>query len=164
MTNFSDKQILEARNELWRKGNLSWKNSPTQNKIQKFLDECKTRIAVLNLGRRSGKSFLLCLLGIAVCLRKKKATVKMLQPEQKMCKTNINPIIEQIIEDCPPDLRPKFHTPDSCWYFPNGSRFQIAGTDKGNYKKLRGGDCLTGDTLIATPQGPKAIRDITSGS
>jgi hypothetical protein len=43
-----------------------------------------------------------------------------------------------ILADCPEDLKPRWSTQDSCFIFPNGSEWHIAGTDKDNAEKLRG--------------------------
>jgi hypothetical protein len=135
------KEILEARHRLWFMGDLSWKLDATQKKIYAFFkDECKEKVVTVNASRRLGKSFALAIIAIEQCLQRPGSIVKMLQPEQKMVRMNIRPIMDKILRDCPPDLRPQFKTMDNIYAFPNGSEIQLAGTDNGNHEKLRGGD------------------------
>ncbi len=134
------KDIKEARYRLWYLGELSWKLDATQLKIYNFFHECPEKVIVINCSRRLGKSYLLAIMAIEQCLKKPKSIVKMLQPEQKMVRMNIRPIMDKILRDCPDDLRPEYKTQDSIYMFKNGSELQLAGTDNGNHEKLRGGD------------------------
>lgn len=139
--NNTSKDILEARHRLWFMGDLSWKLDNTQKKIYKFYkEECKEKVTVINASRRLGKSYVLAVIAIEQCAQKPGSIVKMLQPEQKMVRMNIRPIMEKILRDCPTELRPQFKTQDNIYSFPNGSEIQLAGTDNGNHEKLRGGD------------------------
>ena len=92
----------------------------------------KGKTFVINAGRRIGKSWLLTIIGIERCLKKPKSIIKFLQPEQKMIRTNLRPIMDEIFADCPPELKPEFKTQDNIYRFPNGSEIQLAGTDGGN--------------------------------
>lgn len=140
----ADREIREARNRLWRMGILEWKLGMTQKKIYDFFNKRDEKTIVVNCSRRLGKSYLLTILAIEQCLKFPKSIVKMLQPEVKMIRTNIRPIMDEILDDCPTDLRPTFKTQDNIYFFPNGSEIHLAGTDNGNYQKLRGGDCHLG--------------------
>lgn len=132
--------ILEARHRLWHMGELSWKLDETQLTIYNFVHNSKNKVLVINCSRRLGKSFLLAIMAIEKCLKNPKSVVKMLQPEQKMVRMNIRPIMDKIFRDCPDDIRPEFKTQDNIYVFKNGSELQLAGTDNGNHEKLRGGD------------------------
>lgn len=135
----TDKQILAARKQLWREGSLDWKLDITQQKIYQFFTNNPKKVVVLNASRRLGKSFSLVVLAIEACLKKPKSVVKFLQPKQNMIRINITPIFNEILEDCPKELRPHFNGKDNIYEFPNGSQIQLAGTDSGNMEKLRGG-------------------------
>ena len=129
----------EAVRELWNRGVLRWKLHPGQQKMYDSVVEYDKEITVISCARRFGKSYLLCLLAIELCLKKKDAIVKYACPKQDMVKKIIKPIIQTILKDCPPELRPEFKTNDKMYIFPNGSQIQIAGTDGGHYNSLRGG-------------------------
>ena len=135
---YTDEEIREARARLWEKGILHWKLDTTQKKLYDFFHERTDKTVVVNASRRIGKSFFLLVLALEQCITRPKSIVKFIQPETGMIRKNINPDFEEMLNDCPLDLRPKFLTQDSMWVFPNGSKIHLVGTDNGNYDKLRG--------------------------
>lgn len=167
---FTDAEIYAARDELWRIGNLTWKLSPPQQRMYEFWHNCPKQQTVFNCGRRVGKTYFLTILALEQCIKKPKSIVKFFQPEKGQVKTNVNPVMELILEDCPVDVRPKWNTQSSSYTFPNGSVIQLGGTDKGNHEKLRGGDahlCLIDEAgflqaplsyLIKSVLGPTTMR------
>lgn len=136
----SDSQIKQARQMLWEIGCLEWKLSATQKKIYDFFHGKIDKTIVINAARRLGKSYVLVVMAFEQCLKYPNSIVKFLQPEVKMIRTNIRPIFDEILIDCPVHLAPHFKSQDNIYYFPNGSQIQLAGTDNGNYMKLRGGN------------------------
>jgi len=136
----TDKDIKEARARLWAMGILEWKLDITQKKIYDFYNENPNKTITINASRRLGKSYLLTIMAIEQCIKKPKSIVKFLQPEVKMIRTNIRPVMAEILDDCPKELRPEFKTQDNMYVFPNGSEIHLAGTDNGNHEKLRGGN------------------------
>jgi hypothetical protein len=137
---YTDEEIREARHKLWLQGELSWKLDPVQKKIVKFLKENNQKVSVLNVSRRVGKTYYLTICAIEQCIKNPKSIVNFLQPEQKMIKNNVNPIMDEILQDCPNEVKPVFHVNESAWKFKNGSVIRLAGTDSGNQEKLRGGN------------------------
>ena len=124
---------------LWKKGILKWKLHKLQKKIYEEFHAGKDYITTLLISRQTGKSFLLCVLAIEQCLKKPNSIVKYACPKQKMVKTILKPIMRQILEDCPPEIRPIYKENDKLYIFPNGSEIQMAGTDNKNYDNIRGG-------------------------
>lgn len=137
---YTDEDIREARSILWEQGILEWKLDPCQKKIFDFLKNKADKTLVVNASRRLGKSYALVVLAFEQCIKFPKSIVKFIQPEVSMIRKNIRPIFDEIIFDCPPELSPEFKTQDNIYQFPNGSQIQLAGTDNGNYMKLRGGN------------------------
>lgn len=84
-------------------------------------------------------TYTLCVLALEICLKKPGSIVKFVSPTRLQVQTNIRPLIRQLTEDCPDDLRPEFKTQDFIYYFPNGSELQLAGSEAGHAEKLRGG-------------------------
>jgi hypothetical protein len=134
-------QIRQARFQLWHMGILEWKFSITQQKIFEFYKSREEKTIVINCSRRLGKTFLLTLMAIEQCLKNENSVVKFLMPEVKMIRTTLRPIMNEIFQDAPKELIPKFNTQDSIYKFNNGSEIHLAGSDNGNYDKLRGGSC-----------------------
>jgi len=160
---YSDTQIQEARTRLWYMGNLEWKLDFAQKEVHNKWKQIKVKTSVLNLSRRVGKTYYLAILAVQQCLQKPKSIVKFLQPEQKMIRVNIRPIMDKIFLDCPEELRPEFKTMDNIYRFKNGSEIQLAGTDNGNAEKLRGGDaelCLIDEAAFVQTDLKYLIRSI----
>lgn len=118
---------------------MRWKLHPLQEKIYDSFYASDNYTTTLLISRQTGKSFLLCLLAIEICLRKPNAIVKYACPKQKMVKTILKPIMRQLLEDCPEELMPEYKENDKLYVFPNGSEIQMAGTDNQNYDNIRGG-------------------------
>jgi hypothetical protein len=133
---FSQAEVIE---ELWNRGELRWKLHPVQLKMWETIHNSKEDTIVIGCARRLGKTFFMCILAIEQCLKVPKSIVKFISPKQKQVKRNIKPLMQQIIADCPKDIKPDFMTNDNVWVFPNGSEIQLAGTDNGSYESLRGG-------------------------
>jgi hypothetical protein len=128
-----------ARDQLWREGILEWKLHPSQKDMYDFFHGKKDKTVVINCSRRLGKSYLLLIMALELCI-KQKSIVKFILPEQGWARKVIKPVMSKILEDCPKELVPEFKTQDNFYVFANGSEIQLAGTDSGNYEKLRGGD------------------------
>lgn len=129
----------EALAELWRRGQLSWLLDKNQKELYRLFHDSEHRIQTWLLSRRSGKTRTLCVIAIEQCLRHPKSIVKFVSPTRLQVQTNVRPLIRELLESCPKDLRPEFKTQDFIYYFPNGSEFQLAGSEKKNIDNLRGG-------------------------
>lgn len=133
----SKRQALE---ELWRRGNLSWKLKKHQKELYDLFHNTDFKTQTWLLSRRSGKSFVLSLLAIEECIKTPNTIIKFLSPTKLQVNNNVRPIMKKILEDCPEDLKPTLREKDYIYYFTNGSEIQLAGTDNGHAEKLRGGD------------------------
>lgn len=133
-------KVKQARFELWYMGILQWKFTTTQTKIWDFYNSRSEKMVVINCSRRLGKTFLLALMAVEQCLKKEKSIVKFIMPENKMIRTNLRPIMNEIFLDAPKELQAQFNSADNIYKFTNGSEIHLAGTDNGNYEKLRGGN------------------------
>jgi hypothetical protein len=128
----------EARNRLWKKGNLQWKLDPNQEQLYTFINTNPNKIIVLACSRQMGKSWLLCTLAIEQCLKTPNSIVALIAPEVKVIKRILRAKMREILIDCPKELAPEYKTVDHIYKFPNGSEIQIAGTDNGHAESLRG--------------------------
>lgn len=130
--------VTQARDKLWHKGNLEWKLSATQKKINDYFKENKNDLLLLSCSRQTGKSWLLVTYAIQMCLSAPNKYVKYVLPEQKMARSIIKIKMQELLIDCPAELKPKYNSIDSKYIFPNGSEIQLAGSDGGNVDRLRG--------------------------
>jgi len=130
----------DAIKELWRRGELSWKLDAVQKQMHSSYYSAPFKIHTWLLARRSGKTFLLCVLALEQCIKTPNSIVKFVSPTKLQVNNNVRPLFKKLLEDCPEDVKPEFRTKDYIYYFPNGSEIQLAGTDSGHAEKLRGGD------------------------
>ena len=129
----------EAIEKLWRKSELSWKLKGKQKNIYDHFKNTQDDISACLISRQFGKSFVLCLIAVEYCIKNPGSIIKYACPQQKMVERIVKPRINEIIVDCPRDLKPSWMTQDKVWSFPNGSEIQVAGCDGGRYDSLRGG-------------------------
>jgi hypothetical protein len=130
---------LQAKHELWRRGELSWKMHSVQKELfQLYKDSGENQIMVWLLSRQTGKSFCLALIACMECITKPNAIVKLLTDTKVHAQTIFEPIFREVLEDCPEDLRPEYNKSSYVYYFPNGSQIQLAGSDGGHAERLRG--------------------------
>lgn len=133
------KARLEVRHELYRRGVLVWKLTKSQKDLYNLFHKSNFRIQTWLISRRYGKTHSLSVLAIEQCLKVPGSIVKFLSPTRLQVRNNLRPLIRQILEDCPEDIKPEFKAKDDIYYFPNGSEIQLAGSDGGHAEKLRGG-------------------------
>lgn len=127
-------------NELWRRGELSFKLHSGQKDLYKLFHESQDKKNVWLMARRFGKSHSLVVLALEQCLKFPNSIVKIASPTKDQVEKNLRPLFRDILEDCPDDIKPEWHKKDGIYFFKNGSEIQLAGTDKGNAEKLRGGN------------------------
>jgi len=129
----------EIRNELWRRGMLTFKMHSIQKEMYElYLKSGPRSTSVWLLSRQTGKSYCLALLALMECIQKPNSIVKLLTDTKLHVKTIFEPIFREILEDCPEDVKPNYKQSDYIYEFPNGSQIQMAGTDAGNAERLRG--------------------------
>jgi hypothetical protein len=135
------KQITEAQAKelLWRSGNLSWKLKGKQIEIYNYIKNLESDTGIILCARRTGKSFCLLTLANEICSSTPNTIIKYACPTQRMVSTILRPAMRQITADCPADLKPEYDSQQKIYRYPNGSEIQIAGTDGGNADGLRGG-------------------------
>lgn len=136
-----NKQITD---ELWRRGQLSFLLHSGQKSLYDLFYSSNQKKHVWLMSRRFGKSYALVLLALEQCLRQPNSIVKFASPTKDQVEKNVRPLIRDILDHldapCPTELKPEWHKQDKIYYFKNGSEIQLAGTDKGNGEKLRGGN------------------------
>src|SRR5690554_2764900 len=124
----------EARWELWRMGDLSWKLHECQLPIYDELTSQVDSQSIALCARRFGKSYIALIGEIEACIQNELIICKHACPTQKMVKEMIYPQLRIIFHDAPPEL-----SLDKLWrdsegklIFPNHSFIGIAGTDGNN--------------------------------
>lgn len=128
----------EARAQLWQRGVLSWKLHETTLSMYNAYHNCDSVLFVINCSRRTGKTYLLCLLAIEYALKNPRSNIIFVAPTAVMVKTIITPLMREILSDCPKSIMPGWKAQDKCYMFKNGSELHIAGTDNERAELIRG--------------------------
>ena len=131
--------LKDRQAELWRRGILAeWKLHAVQREIYDAFKKSTSKKFVINAGRRSGKSWFLCVVAAEFAIQNPNSDIKFATPTQRQSRKIIHPLFRQIFANCPTHLKPKYKTFDSVWEFPNGSTITVAGCDGQNADALRG--------------------------
>lgn len=93
---------------------------------------------VLFCARRMGKSFMLLTYAFEYALKNPNAQIKYISSTRTGIVDFLIPMAEQILDDCPADVRPVWIKHDGAFRFWNGSRIIVRGTDAKGFRKLRG--------------------------
>jgi phage terminase large subunit len=129
----------EAISELWRRGNLKWKCHSVQKEMyERFYSAEKNSVSCWLLSRQSGKSYLLAILALEAALQKPFSIIKLVTDTKVHLKSIFEPIFNELLQDCPADVKPSYVPSQFLYSFENGSQIQLAGSDGKHYEKLRG--------------------------
>ncbi len=118
-----------VKDELWRRGQLSWKLHAEQLLLYGLLLACAASRFVLEIARRFGKTWLLVVVAVETCLQNPGCRVVYGAPTLKHLEEFIIPTIEAICEDAPLDCRPVFSAKSGHFTFPNGAYIHLFGAD-----------------------------------
>lgn len=134
----------ELLTQAWGAGNLRWKLDPSQQRIYDDIAVSHTkaqsafeRIYAMDVSRQSGKDFLMSVIAIEQCLRRKgqQTRIPYAAPTKDTVHELLVPTIESIFQDCPPDLLPReikrgtFRTNAKELNWPWGARIVLVGVD-----------------------------------
>lgn len=131
---------LDFKIEAWKRGLLSWKLKPVQKRMFD-IDLGKGRKHVINSSRRIGKSYGIHADAIQTAIQVPKAQLRIVAPTVKALKQISLPIMDQILEDCPPELKPRWRAQDNIFEFSNKSRIYLGGANGGHEDDHRGTTC-----------------------
>lgn len=96
------------------------------------------RLCVINKSRQLGGSFWALVECCELAMQLPGAQIKYAAQTQKQVRKILRPHLREIFKTCPAELRPKYHSQDGEYRFPNGSSITLAGCDRENAETLRG--------------------------
>ncbi len=129
-----------VKQQLWRRGEISWKLDANQLQMYQQTMNCKTSARfVWNCARRIGKSYALAVIMVETALKNPGGRINYAAPTGKQARDCLNPAISLITADAPADCKPEFEQQASQWTFPNGAYIVMAGCeDVKKADRLRG--------------------------
>ncbi len=132
-----------ALREAWRRGELSYKLDPNQLQVYQAFrawesnPKRRDKVFVFDISRRYGKSLIQLLICVENCIRRERSRVPYASSTLVAVKEILLPLMEDMLIDCPPDLRPTYTKADASFRFKNRSRLLLVGCDV-NPHRLRG--------------------------
>ncbi len=93
---------------------------------------------IMECGRRTGKSSLLMLLGAEICIQNPRCLVGYIAPVREKLTEYVQPIIYDLIQDCPEGMKPEYKEKTCTLVFPNGAKIMFVGSNNKSYVALRG--------------------------
>lgn len=114
----------------WRKGDLSYKLHSGQKIIDEALAKVTGQLFVGNIARQFGKSYWAVTKAVSLALKKPRARIKYGTAFLTDLEEFILPTFEEVLLDCPEDIRPVYKVQGSKWVFHNGSEIKLVGLDK----------------------------------
>jgi hypothetical protein len=148
VTDDAEAQARAAYEDCWRSGNLRFLLHADQQRVYDELKASKAERYVLEIARKWGKTWLLCVLAMESCLEEPGSRCVYGGPSLKHLEEFIQPIMRELSDLAPPDCRPVWKESDSHWVFPErkGKRSWIHLFSADDLPKARRG------------RGPKARR------
>lgn len=153
---------LAARQELWRRGELKYKLDATQRKIWAAIEKGDRKFCLL-CSRRLGKSYTLVVYCVSQALKRKNLRVSYAAPFARDASEIANDLMSEILEDCPPEIRPEYRVATKEYHFPTtGSVIRFAGLNAEHANQLRGrkADVFVIDELALVDDVKHVISDI----
>ncbi len=130
---------------LIRRHNLRHLLNRTQRELYDFIKQDSVVETAVYSGRKFGKSFTLCVIGLERCLQEPGAVVKHCFPTLVLAVEVMEPIMNEILNLFPVDMLPTPMKSKNKWIFPNGSEYKLVGVHPDNIKagSARGPFCST---------------------
>lgn len=129
----------QARRLLWESGNVvDYVLDKNQQDIYKQYKTHRRKQHIVVFSRQMGKSF--GFLGIAdqECRTRPGITVCYVAPRLNQAKKIVRSNFVDLLQTCPPDLKPRYLTQESAYVYPNGSRIELSGFNAGEIEAMRG--------------------------
>jgi hypothetical protein len=132
------KAKLEAIKKLWEKGVIHWKLDVNQKILYDAFKTTTDPLHVWLMSRQIGKSWTTSIIAIEEAMQHENMYIAYVLPQQNQARKILYKKFNEILRDCPENLRPTFNTQNNIWTFPNGSQIICVGTDNGNIDNIRG--------------------------
>lgn len=130
------------RAEAWRLGQLDYLlrdyQLPGYHAAKAAIADPTVLKFALDISRRWGKTFVLCLIAIELAVTTPNARIRFAAPTLDELAERVIPICEEILADCPEHLRPVWRRQRKAFIFPNGALIRLAGVNNQGARKLRG--------------------------
>ena len=135
-----------ALRRAWTNGNLAYKLDPDQRAVYDAFREWQGRagrgkIFVLDISRRYGKTALELVIALEDTIRGAGMDRQAYFTDtERMAREIVRPLVDALVVDCPPELRPSWRSAASKYEFPGGQSLEVFGIDNPDRGRGRFGD------------------------
>lgn len=119
-------------------GRLKRLLKPVQKEIYDAIKASTELIYIVNCSRRIGKTTTLAAIALETAIQYPGAQIHFGAPYQNALKDFLLPIFNQLLSDCPADLRPKWKPNEGKFILDNTSSIKLCGANNGQFENLRG--------------------------
>lgn len=128
-----------AAAEMWRRGEFAplLLKGPQLEMLDAY-DKSSNIMFFFLCSRRIGKSVTLLTAAVRQCLQHPNSRVLYLSTTTEQTSEIVDQTVDVVLENCPPELRPKHRIKDNKYVFPNGSEIRFKGLDKVTHNAIRG--------------------------
>lgn len=131
--------IMVVRQELWRRGDVSWKLDPTQLELYEDIKREPSKQWSTEGARKLGKSYAHGVIALETVIQNPGCQFNWAAITGKECRLTLLPILEELSEDAPAECKGRYHSQDQQWRMPNGAWIQLIGAEtKEDCEKGRG--------------------------
>lgn len=133
-------EILNAAiSNLWQAGKLRFKLQPKQREAyDKLKSATPEEIFFLLCHRGFGKTFIASTIANETARKETDGNILIISSTLKKLRTVVKPAFDEILSDCPEELKPTYNSQDSYYQYPNGIRAHLIAAEKGHIEEVRG--------------------------
>lgn len=133
-------ETQEAKGLAWEVGRLKYKLQPKQREAYDLIQRANPKdIFCLICHRGFGKTFIESTLAMEIGRQGQDSeSILIISATLKKLRTIVKPAFNEVMRDCPEDLKPTFNTQDSYWQFPTGVRAHLVAAERGHIEDIRG--------------------------
>lgn len=133
-------QRQEAVRLAWESGRLRFKLQPFQQEAYDKLTRATPEDVFFLLCHRGfGKTFIGCTKALEASRTFTDANVLIISSTLKKLRKIVRPAFDTLLEDCPPNFKPRYNTQDSYYEFPESKmRVHLIAAEKGHIEDIRG--------------------------
>lgn len=129
----------EATQRTWEQGRLKFKLQPKQKEAyDKLKGSPASEIFFLLCHRGFGKTYLASIIGLETARKEIEGNILIISSTLKKLRTIVKPVFDEILRDCPQELKPTYNAQDSYYQFPNGIRVHLLAAEGGHIQDARG--------------------------
>lgn len=133
-------ETQEAKALAWEVGRLRYKLQPKQREAYDLIQRANPKdIFCLICHRGFGKTFIESTLAMEIGRQGEESeSILIISATLKKLRTIVKPAFNEVMRDCPDDMKPRYDTMDSYWEFPTGVRAHLVAAERGHIEDIRG--------------------------